>query len=53
MDFNDPLRYGDEEAFAVMRLPGLPNPDAVVFFCRKCFTSTPAMATATPRTSPC
>lgn len=37
MDFNDPLRYSYEEAFAVMRLLGLPYPDAVEFFRRMCF----------------
>ncbi len=37
MDFNDPLRYSYEEAFAVMRVLGLPYPDAVEFFRRMCF----------------
>ncbi len=37
MDFNDPVRYSYEEAFAVMRLLGLPYPDAVEFFRRMCF----------------
>ena len=37
MDFNDPVRYSYEEAFAVMRLLGLAYPDAVEFFRRMCF----------------
>ncbi len=37
MDFNDPLRYSYEEAFAVMRMLGLPYPDAVEFYRRMCF----------------
>ena len=37
MDFNDPLRYSYEEAFAVMRVLGLAYPDAVEFFRRMCF----------------
>ena len=37
MDFNDPLRYSYEEAFAMMRLLGLPYPAAVELFRRMCF----------------
>ncbi len=37
MDFNDPLRYSYEEAFAMMRLLSLPYPDAVELFRRMCF----------------
>ena len=37
MDFNDPMRYSYEEAFAVMRVLGLSYPDAVEFFRRMCF----------------
>ncbi len=37
MDFNDPLRYSYEEAFGVMRMLGLPYPDAAEFFRRMCF----------------
>lgn len=37
LDFNDPLRYGYEDAFAMMRLLGLPYPDAVEMFRRMCF----------------
>jgi serine/threonine-protein kinase HipA len=37
MDFNAPLRYSYEEAFAVMRMLGLPYPDAVEFYRRMCF----------------
>lgn len=37
MDFNDPLAYSYEQAFAVMRLLGLPYPAAVEYFRRMCF----------------
>lgn len=37
LDFNDPLRYSYEDAFAMMRLLGLPYPDAVEMFRRMCF----------------
>lgn len=37
MDFNDPLAYSYEDAFQVMRLLGLPYPDAAQFFRRMCF----------------
>ncbi len=37
LDFNDPLRYSYEDAFAMMRMLGLPYPDAVEFFRRMCF----------------
>jgi serine/threonine-protein kinase HipA len=37
LDFNDPLRYSYEDAFAVMRLLGLPYPDAMEMFRRMCF----------------
>lgn len=37
MDFNDPLRYRYEDAFGMMRLLGLPYPDAVELFRRMCF----------------
>lgn len=37
MDFNDPLAYSYEQAFQVMRLLGLPYPDAAQFFRRMCF----------------
>lgn len=37
MDFNDPLAHSYEQAFAVMRLLGLPYPAAVEFFRRMCF----------------
>ncbi len=37
LDFNDPLRYGYDDAFAMMRLLGLPYPDAVELFRRMCF----------------
>lgn len=37
LDFNDPLRYSYEDAFAMMRLLGLPYPDAVELFRRMCF----------------
>ncbi len=37
MDFNDPLAYSYEQAFAVMRLLGLPYPAAVELFRRMCF----------------
>lgn len=37
MDFNDPLAHSYEQAFAVMRLLGLPYPAAVELFRRMCF----------------
>ncbi len=37
LDFNDPLRHSYEDAFAMMRLLGLPYPDAVELFRRMCF----------------
>ncbi len=37
LDFNDPLRYSYADAFAMMRLLGLPYPDAVEMFRRMCF----------------
>lgn len=37
MDFNDPLAHSYEQAFAVMRLLGLPYPSAVELFRRMCF----------------
>jgi serine/threonine-protein kinase HipA len=36
-DFNDPLLYRYEDAFAMMRLLGLPYPAAVELFRRMCF----------------
>jgi len=37
LDFNDPLSHSYEDAFAMMRLLGLPYPDAVEMFRRMCF----------------
>ena len=37
MDFNEPLAHSYEQAFAVMRLLGLPYPAAVELFRRMCF----------------
>lgn len=37
MDYNDPLAYSYEQAFHVMRLLGLPYPDAEQLFRRMCF----------------
>ncbi|MBP8822822.1 MAG: type II toxin-antitoxin system HipA family toxin [Flavobacteriales bacterium] len=37
LDFNDPLRYRYEDAFGMMRLLGLPYPDAAELFRRMCF----------------
>lgn len=37
LDYNDPLAYGYEDAFQVMRQLGLPYPDAAQLFRRMCF----------------
>lgn len=37
LDYNAPLQHSYEDAFAVMRLLGLPYPDAVELFRRMCF----------------
>lgn len=39
MDYNDPVAYSYEQAFQVMRLLGLPHPDAVQLFRRLCFNA--------------
>lgn len=39
MDYNDPLAYSYEDAFQVMRLLGLPYPDAAQLFRRMCFNA--------------
>ncbi len=39
MDYNQPLAHSYEQAFGVMRLLGLPYPDAVELFRRMCFNA--------------
>ncbi|MFZ1693759.1 MAG: type II toxin-antitoxin system HipA family toxin [Flavobacteriales bacterium] len=39
MDYNEPLAYSYEQAFAVMRQLGLPYPAAAQFFRRMCFNA--------------
>ncbi len=39
LDYNDPLAYSYEDAFQVMRLLGLPYPDAAQLFRRMCFNA--------------